>query len=284
MRKKNNGANAFAERTIIELISILKQTVSYDETSARKGFLQRRDPRFKLLAFAVLLAAALCSRSAPTIGAMYVLALALAALSSVGIVFFLKRTLLFVPVFSLFIALPAIFGFVTPGDPVASFSLFRFSASVTKQGLGSAGIFFLRVLSCVSLTILLALTTRRHVLLKTLRVFRVPQLFVMITGMTYRYIYLLLDIAQNMFVAVKSRVGSVRSAKTGRNIVGSNMGHLWLQSYRLQTQVYSAMVSRGYAGEPKVLDEFRAGAGDFAFLFFSILVFAGTLWVNHSIR
>lgn len=284
MRKKSDKANAFAERTILELISLLKQAVSYDETAARKGFLQRRDPRLKLLAFAVLLAAAICSRSSIVVAALYVFALALAAFSAVGVVFFLKRTLLFVPIFSLFIALPAIFGFVTPGDPVLSFSLFGFQSSVTKQGLGSAGIFFLRVLSCVSLTILLALTTRRHVLLKTLRVFRVPQIFVMITGMTYRYIYLLLDIAQNMFVAVKSRVGSVRSAKTGQNIVGSNMGHLWLQSYRLQTQVYSAMVSRGYTGEPKVLDEFRAGAGDFVFLFLSILVFAGTLWANHCIR
>lgn len=268
------------ERTIFEFLALLKSAVSFDEIAARNGVLQRRDPRLKILAFALLLAAAICSRSAAAIAAIYVLTLALAALSSVGVVFFLMRTMLFIPIFSLFIALPAIFDFVTPGDALVTFRFFGASASVTRQGLASAGIFFLRVLSCVSLTILLSLTTRRQALLRTLRIFRVPQLFVMITGMTYRYIYLLLDIAQNMFTAVKSRVGSVRSAKTGRNIIGSNMGHLWLQSYRLQTQVYSAMISRGYAGEPKTIDEFRARSGDFIFLFFSILVLAGTVWAN----
>ena len=51
------------------------------------------------------------------------------------------------------------------------------------------------------------------------------------------------------------------------------MGTLWLKSYRLQNQVSDAMVSRGYTGEPKVLDEFGAHAIDFILLSFSILIF-----------
>lgn len=99
-------------------------------------------------------------------------------------------------------------------------------------------------------------------------------------GMTYRYIYLLLDIVQNTFIAIKSRVGYVTSSKTGRRIVTANMAGLWLKSYRMQTQVYNAMLSRGYTGEPKVIETFHAGAIDLIVLAFAITVLIGTLWLN----
>jgi energy-coupling factor transporter transmembrane protein EcfT len=106
----------------------------------------------------------------------------------------------------------------------------------------------------------------------------------MTMGMTYRYIYLLLDIVQNTFIAIKSRVGFVTSAKTGRRVVTTNMAGLWLKSYRLQTQVYNAMLARGYTGEPQVLDDFRARTTDFILLASTILGLIGTLWLNHYTR
>jgi cobalt/nickel transport system permease protein len=142
----------------------------------------------------------------------------------------------------------------------------------------------MRVLASVSLSILLVLTTRHHVLLKTLRVFKIPQLFVMTMGMTYRYIYLLLDIVQNTFIAIRSRVGFVTSTKTGRRIVGANMAGLWLKSYRMQTLVLDAMLSRGYTGEPKILHAFHARTTDFLMLIAAAAALTGTLWLNLSIH
>jgi cobalt/nickel transport system permease protein len=204
--------------------------------------------------------------------------------SAIHIGTFLKRTLFFVPLFSLFIVLPAIFNIVTPGESVAAFKLGGFDLAITHQGIDSATIFFLRVLASVSLAVVLVLTTRHHVLLKVLRSFRVPQIFVMTMGMTYRYIYLLLDIAQNTFVAIKSRVGFIQSTRSGQKIVGANISGLWLKSYRLQTQVYSAMLSRGYTGEPRILDNFKANIIDFIIVIFAIALFAGTLWLNQYLH
>jgi cobalt/nickel transport system permease protein len=231
-----------------------------------------------------MLICAISARSMVELGVIYLLTLVLALASGIQFGFFLTRTLLFIPFFSLCIAAPAIFNVVTPGEPVVIFTLFGHSLSITKQGIGSAAIFFLRVLASVSLAILLVLTTRHHVLLKTLRIFRVPQIFVMTMGMTYRYIYLLLDSVHTTFIAIKSRVGYVTSTMTGRRIVTTNMAGLWLKSYRLQTQVYGAMLSRGYTGEPRVLEDFHARPGDFAVLVCAITVLIGTLWLNHFIR
>jgi energy-coupling factor transporter transmembrane protein EcfT len=52
----------------------------------------------------------------------------------------------------------------------------------------------------------------------------------------------------------------------------------------MQTQVYDAMLSRGYSGEPKVLEEFKAGTIDGVLLTISLLTLAGTLWLNRFFR
>lgn len=280
-RKKTGG---FLERTIMGTVSLLKETVSIEQVAAKNGFLQRRDPRFKCLSAVLLLIAVLMSKSVAELSIMYCAVLILVGISSLGLLFFLERTLLFVPIFSLFIVVPAIFNVVTPGEPLVSFKLFAWTLSITRQGVDSAIIFFMRVLDSVSIAVLLVLTTRQHVLLKTLRIFRVPQLFVMTMGMTYRYIFLFLDIIQKMFVAIKSRVGFISSAKEGRRVVTSNMAGLWLRSYRLQSQVYDAMVSRGYSGEAYVLDEFKVKAGDYVFSALAFCALIGTLWLNRYFR
>jgi cobalt/nickel transport system permease protein len=279
--KKTGG---FLERTILGTVSLLKETVCVELVAHRKGFLQDRDPRFKCLSAMLLLITVLMSKSVIELSILYCALLFLVGVSSIGLLFFLERTLLFVPIFSLFIVAPAIFNIVTPGEPLVSFKLFGWTLSITRQGIDSAFIFFMRVLDSVSIAVLLVLTTRQHVLLKTLRIFRVPQLFVMTMSMSYRYIFLFLDIIQKMFIAIKSRVGFVSSAKEGRRMVTSNMAGLWLRSYRLQSQVYDAMVSRGYSGEAYVLDEFKAKAGDYIFSAFALCALIGTLWLNRYFR
>ena len=277
-------ANGFIERSILGAIGFIQGTVSNDEIAAKQGFLQRRDPRYKSLSIAILLCCVLASKSTIVLSIFYLAGITLALVSSINIGFFLKRTLFFIPLFSFFIVVPAIFSTITPGEPVFAFSIFSNHVSITRQGLGSALIFFMRVLASVSFAILLVLTMRHHVLLKVLRIFKAPQVFVMTMGMCYRYIFLFLDIIQKTFLAIKSRVGFVSSTKAGQKIAAMNMAGLWLKSYRMQTQVYDAMLSRGYTGEPKVLEEFKAGAIDGIFLTFSLFALAGTLWLNRFFR
>jgi cobalt/nickel transport system permease protein len=277
-------ATGFLERSILGTIGFIKGAVSNDEIAGKHGILQRCDARFKTLSIFILLCGVLVSRSSIVLSAFYLAGVVLALASSINLVSFLSRTLLFIPLFSFFIVIPAIFSFVTPGDPVLTVTIFSIPVSITRQGLGSAIIFFMRVLASVSFATLLVLTTRHHVLLKVLRIFKVPQVFVMIMGMCYRYIFLFLDTIQNTFLAIKSRVGVVSSTKVGQKIAAMNMAGLWLKSYRMQTQVYDAMLSRGYTGEPKVLEEFEPGIIDIVFVTFSIAALVVTLWLNRFIH
>jgi cobalt/nickel transport system permease protein len=280
LKKASRSSGGFLEKTIASAVALLKSTVADDDMALRRGLLQQCDPRFKMLSLAVLLAAALFSKSIPALAVLYAVVLGLTAASSIRLCFFLKRTWFFIPLFSLFIAVPALFHGMTPGEPLWSFKILSWTLTITRQGVSSASIFLIRVLDSVSLAVLLVLTTRHHALLKALRVFKVPQLFVMTLGMTYRYIYLLLDVIGNAFTAVKSRVGFVASAGAGRRVVASNMAGLWLHSYRLQTLVYDAMLSRGYTGESIVLDDFHSGPMDWIVLAVSTLILIGMLCLN----
>ena len=63
-----------------------------------------------------------------------------------------------------------------------------------------------RVETAATLSVLLILCTPWSHVLKALRVLRVPVVFVVILGMTYRYILLLLQSAHDMFESRRSRM------------------------------------------------------------------------------
>lgn len=269
----------FIERSIISAVSFLKESIFSEEYASKKGFLQARDSRIKLLSIILCLLAVLFSRSVYFLIGMYAFCLALAVCSSIRLGFFLKRTWVFIPLFSLFIALPALFNIFTPGEPVVSFRILALSFIITKQGIASASFFFIRVLNSVSLSILLVLTTRHYMLLKVLRIFKIPQVFVMALGMCYRYLYLFIEIIENTYLAIKSRVGRVYSVKEGQGIAAWNIAGLWQRSYKLNEDVYNAMLSRGYRREPAVLSEFKAAPKDWMWLLFVIIILSAAFYI-----
>jgi len=102
----------------------------------------------------------------------------------------------------------------------------------------------------------------------------------MVAGMSYRYIYLFVEVIENTYMAIKSRVGLRLHYKKGQKMVAWNIASLWQRSYHLNEDVYNSMLSRGYSGEAVSKDLFQAKAADFAWLFFSLGVFLLLLWMK----
>jgi len=265
--------NNFIQRSIRQALFFIKDSLFADEHALKRGFLQSIDTRIKTISILLLVAAALITRNIRVLISLYLFSLILTLVSRIKIRFFLKRTWIFIPLFSFFIALPALFQFFTPGEPLwrISFLLWK-EFIITRPGLYSAVLFVSRVITCVSFVILLGLTTRHTELLKALRIFRIPQVFVMTIGMCYRYIYLFIGIVENTYKALDSRVGRSLHYKKGQEIVTFGMANLWQRSYQLNNEVYNAMLSRGYTGEPQVLDEFRTKPKDWIWLLASLLI------------
>lgn len=263
------------QRTLQGLSGALMESVFTERVAARPGLLQRTDPRAKVLGIISLLIVAALVRNWQILLAMYLLTLVLAGVSRISIAFFIKRVWLFIPIFAGIIVIPSLFNVFRPGDPlwviwdfghevtVGPWSLGA-SVAITKQGLEGAVLLVLRVAVSVSLAVLLTLTTRWSDLLKALRVFFVPRIFILILSMTYRYIFLLLDIAGDMFTARTSRMVGPSSPKEDRRFVASSMGTLLGKSHAMSEDIHSAMISRGYNGEPMSTHQFHMRLADWA--------------------
>lgn len=265
-------SNSFIQRSILGALAFLKDSIFAQEYAARNGFLQSLDPRIKLLSFLLLIIQTLLTGNILILFILYTFCLFLALISRIDILFFLKRTLIFIPLFSLFIVLPSIF---SAGEVLFSWHIFGTTLMVSRQGLLAAAVFILRVTACVSLVVLLNLTTRHFDLLKVLGIFKIPQIFIMVLGMCYRYIYMFVEIIQNRYLAIKSRVGLGVHYHPGQKIVAQNIASLWQRSSGLNEEVYKAMLARGYHGEALAWNDFKIRTRDWVWLSAVIII----IWI-----
>jgi energy-coupling factor transporter transmembrane protein EcfT len=128
-----------------------------------------------------------------------------------------------------------------------------------------AGLIVTRVAVSISLVVLLTLTTPWNRLLGALRALFVPRMFVLVLAMCYRYIFHLLNSVTDMYTARKARtVGRQADTGSGRAFVAASAGALFGKAHALSDEVHLAMISRGYTGEVRTLDQRRIRPADLA--------------------
>ena len=264
-RRKRRAS--FVERTIGSLAEAMERALYAEELAKADGLLQRLDPRVKVVGLLLLIIAAALARNIAVILALFAFAVALALLSRVSLRTLATRVWVGALVFTGILALPAIF--ITPGQALARVPLLGWP--ITAQGLGAAAYLITRVETATTYSLLLILCTPWAHVLKALRVLRVPVVFVVILGMTYRYIFLMLQTAQDMFESRQSRMVGTLEGADRRRLAGASVGVLLSKSIQLSSDVYIAMLSRGYRGEVYTLDDFQMRGRDWV----ALAVFAG---------
>ena len=268
---------SIVDRTIGAFSKFFDESSYAEGYASKRGLLQFVDPRFKLIGMLWLVVCVILVTRVEWILATLGVTLLLAVTSKVRLGYYLRRVWLFIPLFTLVIAIPAMFNFIVPGQalfvilskgqPLGSL-VSPWTISITVPGVQGAILFILRTGTAVSLVILLALTTRWTELLASLQSLKVPTAFVMILGMTYRYVFVLVGIAQDMSFALKSRTLSPeRNANVGEWL-GATIGVLFRRSMNMSELVNLSMISRGYDGRVRKVTEFRAEPFDWAFLGF----------------
>jgi cobalt/nickel transport system permease protein len=247
------------EDTLKGITETLEHNLFAEEISSRAGLFQSLDPRVKVIVTLALIVATSLSHNLAAIAAIYVAALALAILSKIPAGFFVGRVWLALPFFTGLIVLPALF--ITPGPPLLRLPL---GLVVTATGLTTVLFLLMRVSTSVSLTLLLILTTPWNAVLSGLSVMHVPDVVILILGMTYRYIYLLLHITNDMFLSRKSRMVGRLSGADERKLLAATAATLLDRSLDLSSEVYLAMQSRGYRGPVVTLKPFKMRVRDWA--------------------
>jgi cobalt/nickel transport system permease protein len=267
--------SSFLERSLADISRTLEQTLFAEKIAMRDGLLQRRDARAKVVALVLLLLAVSLAHSLAIILGLYLLLLGLAWASAIPMGFFIKRVWLFMPFFTGVVAIPALF--ITPGPALAHLPL---GLVITQTGLNSALFLLLRVGTSVSAAVLLVLSTPWNSVLKALGVMRLPDVVVLMLGMTYRYIYLFLHTANDMFLSRQSRILRRLDGAGERRLVAASAGTLLNRSLQLSSEVYLAMQSRGFRGTPRTLETFKMQRCDWAFAALTLIITAAAIWLG----
>jgi len=267
----------FLDTTLLAVARVAEQSLFSEAYARKQGLLQALDVRVKLVSFLGILVLISLFHAAQMIWVLYFFSLALAVLSRIPLGFFMKRVWLFVPLFSAAIVLPAVLNVITPGDPLlVLMKLERTYAwgpytipsevTVTRQGLWGAILLVTRVATSVSFGVLFTLTTKWAEVFSGLRSLFVPRVFVVTLGMTERYLFVYLRLIQDMYRARKSRTIKPLSAGNERNWTASRIGVTFRKSIAMSSDVYSAMLSRGFHGEYRTMNRFRVRPVDYAWL------------------
>ena len=106
----------FLTKSISGFSRVLESVVTTEDISRAPGLLQSLDPRVKLVSFLLFIVGVSLVHSLPVFGGIFVLIFLMSLASKVSPGFFLKRVLIFVPIFTLVIAIPALF--LTAGQPL----------------------------------------------------------------------------------------------------------------------------------------------------------------------
>jgi len=267
-------SRGFIESTTVGFARALTGTMLSEQTARQRGLLQALDPRVRVVGLFALVLAVTLSRRIAVVGALFAAGIAIALLSRVSLLTLAKRVWLIVLGFTGVIALPALF--TTPGRAVATVAGF----AVTEQGLRTASLLILRVETAVTFTTLLILCTPWTQVLKALRALRLPKEVVMMLAMTYRYVFLLVETATQMFESRRSRTVGVLSSREQRHLAGRTAGVLLSKSVALSNDVYLAMQSRGFRGDVQILSDFRMTAWDYLGLLAFLLVSGLAVWMG----
>src|ERR1700680_1010077 len=153
-----------------------------------------------------------------------------------------KRVWLAALTFTGLISLPALF--LTPGRAIYILPLLGWT--ITAPGFRAATYLIMRAETAATFSVLLILCTPWNNVLKALRVIRVPTVLVVILGMTYRYIFLLLRTAHDMFESRKSRMVGQLGGRELRRMATASAGVLMSKTLQFSEDVYLAMRSRGF--------------------------------------
>jgi len=145
----------------------------------------------------------------------------------------------------------------TNGHTVIEVIHFKFvSLSVYREGVALGFLIMLRILAAVSLAMLLSVSTPMVEILATLRSLKVPGLIVDLADMTYRYAFLLEEIAVNMRKAQRVRGGEGLPWYVQARDVGMVAGNLLVKALDRSVRIYKAMLARGYDEDAKTLPYF----------------------------
>lgn len=141
-----------------------------------------------------------------------------------------------------------------PGNLLWSIGILGAYIGVTPNSLHTAAELFLKALGAVSCLYFLCLTTPVVDIISVLRKLKVPEVFLELMNLIYRFIFVLMETAERIYISQSSRLG-YSNVVTGYRSFGQLVSTLFIRSYKRSQDLYMALEARCYDGNLNVLEE-----------------------------
>jgi cobalt ECF transporter T component CbiQ len=277
----------FLERGMDHLAGVIKNGYAQWECSSQNGFFQRIDVRVKVLFLLSFIVIVSLKRNLLPETCIWIFVFVLTLFSRLSILKVYRRVLLLGFVFGFLVALPSAFNVITRGEiilPIVrlpksyNFWIYHIPADIglTREGIDGVAMLTLRVINSLSLSFLVLYTTPFHEVIRALKLLKVPDSFLIIMTLCYKYIFIFSKTVEDMHLAKKSRVVRELNHAEAREWIAGRMAFIFRKSRLKCEEVFKAMIGRGFSdsikfygfGKMRMADWFAA-----IFLFFAAILF-----------
>ncbi|MCJ7446294.1 MAG: energy-coupling factor transporter transmembrane protein EcfT [Bacteroidales bacterium] len=275
---------SFLDKTILNSASAVKSIYLQAENAAKENFIQKINPHVKLISliYLVIVISIVSNLYEQVLMTVFIFLLYLLARFKVFQVYWKIFFLAFI--FGFLVVLPASLNIITPGkiifnlitfDKPSHFWIYEIPQNIgfTENGFQVVLLVFLRVLNSVSFAMLIVFTTPFSSFIKSFKIIGVPDTFLMIISLAYKYIFILSRTIEETYFALKSRLAGNIKSKNIRTLISGRIFFIFKKSRMIYENTYFAMVSRGYNGKVKLNSKYQFTFTDFVSLI--IIVAAG---------
>jgi cobalt/nickel transport system permease protein len=277
----------FLERGIDHLASVIKEGYAQWEFSSQNGFFQKIDARVKVLFLLFFILIVSLKKDVLPETYIWVFVFVLTLFSRLNIKKVYKRVLLLSSLFGFLIALPSAFNVITKGEIILhfiklsrpyNFWIYHIPADIgiTRGGIYGVAMLTMRVMNSLSLSFLVLNTTPFHEIIRALKVLKVPDSFLIIITLCYKYIFILSKTVEDIHLAKKSRIVRELSSTEAREWITGRMAFIFRKTRLRCEEVFKAMIGRGFSDTIKFYGFRKMRMVDWGaatFLFFAGILF-----------
>lgn len=237
-------------------------TLAFRDPSIPPSPLARWDPRWKLAAILLAIFGTVALHTPVVGGVELILTLILAFVSRIpSVVIGARLGILLVTVSPFVIIVPLT-------QPATDQGWDLGFVHVSIPGILAAVVMTLRVLTVGLWILILTRTTPLHQLLAAAHALRIPGLFVQVTQLAYRYIFLFAAEARRLRLALRTRGFRPSTNQHTYRTLGYSIGSLLVRGGDRAERVADAMRCRGFDGTYRTLTVFQTTSADaLSFLF-----------------
>ena len=276
----------FIDKTLKNIGYFIKTGYVQNDNTSIHGLFQQLNARVKLLFLVFFIVLISISHKIQSQLLFTGLLFAINLVSHNNLLFIYKRVLFFGFFFGFLIIAPAALNFITHGKVI--FTLVSFekehqfwvyhipqTIGITREGCFVVSRFFLKVVNSLTVTFLVVYTTPFNEIVKSLKILRVPDLFLMVLTLTYKYIFILSHTIEETYFALKAKWWKRTGEKEAKTIIAGRIVFLFRKSWLKYEEIYKAMIARGFSGKVNLCYLKRITGKDWAFL--GVFIAAGTL-------